>query len=105
MTGFALRVTRDQLEAGQSYARPLSPANRVLYVLNGDVTARAAGREAHVPQNGAWHATAECRVTAAPPAPPSCATSSWAPARRRRRPRARACSSSTRSRSIRRSRT
>lgn len=66
MTGFALRVTRDQLEAGQSYARPLSPANRVLYVLNGDVTARAAGREAHVPQNGAWHATAECRVTAGP---------------------------------------
>lgn len=64
MSGFALRVTQDRLEAGRSYARPLPATNRVLYVLHGEIVGRSGGRDARLAENAAWLATGECNVTA-----------------------------------------
>jgi hypothetical protein len=64
MSGFALRVTQDRLEAGRAYARPLPAMNRVLYVLRGEIVGRSGGRDARVAEHAAWLASGECNATA-----------------------------------------
>jgi quercetin dioxygenase-like cupin family protein len=63
MSGHVLRVTRDQLAAGGRYATPLAAMNRVLYVLDGDVTVEAGAR-APVATNAAWHGAGPCAAVA-----------------------------------------
>ena len=52
MSGYALRLTRDDVPAGAT-PRTLPPLNRVLYVLAGDLTVMAGGRETRLAEHGA----------------------------------------------------
>lgn len=63
MTGHLLRVTRDQLPPGGRYAEPLPAMNRVLYVLDGDVTVEG-GAPVGVSANTAWHGAGPCPAIA-----------------------------------------
>jgi quercetin dioxygenase-like cupin family protein len=66
MNGYALRLTEDRLQAGGSYPQPLPRTNRVLYVLNGELTVSSDGGKARVSQNSAWYGSGECAVTTGP---------------------------------------
>jgi quercetin dioxygenase-like cupin family protein len=63
MSKHVLRVTRDQLDAGGRYSEPLPAMNRVLFVLDGDVTVET-GAPGSVATNSAWHGTRTCGVIA-----------------------------------------
>ncbi len=52
MAGYALRLTRDDLPAGAT-PRTLPALNRVLYVLAGNLTVAAGGRETRLSEHGA----------------------------------------------------
>lgn len=52
MAGYALRLTRDDLPAGAT-PRTLPALNRVLYLLAGDLTVAAAGKETRLAEHGA----------------------------------------------------
>jgi len=52
MAGYALRLTRDDLPAGMT-PRTLPALNRVLYVLAGDLTVAAGGKETRLAEHSA----------------------------------------------------
>ncbi|MGH7419947.1 MAG: hypothetical protein ACREKB_19420 [Candidatus Rokuibacteriota bacterium] len=57
---YALRLSEDHLGAGQGLR--LAPANRVLWVAEGDVVVVDLGT-AKIASDHAWHGTRECQVT------------------------------------------
>jgi quercetin dioxygenase-like cupin family protein len=63
VSGYALRLFEDQLQVGLQYPLPLPAGNRVIYVVEGDVTISAANRETVVNANMAWHGADSCTVT------------------------------------------
>jgi hypothetical protein len=64
MSGYVLRVTRDHLAAAGRYVQPLPAMNRVLYVLDGDVTVESGAAPVPVAANGAWHGAGSCGAIA-----------------------------------------
>lgn len=64
MTGYVLRLTRDQLAPAARYAPPLPAGLRVLYVLAGDLTVEAAGAPAPLAANSAWQGGGPCPARA-----------------------------------------
>jgi quercetin dioxygenase-like cupin family protein len=62
MSDYVLRLTRDRLAPGERAALPAGP--RVLYVLEGSITAEAAGKSAAVEAGTAWHASVPCTAAA-----------------------------------------
>jgi quercetin dioxygenase-like cupin family protein len=61
-SSFVLKLSEDALEGTRPAALP--EANRVLYVLRGEVTVEADGRRARVEAAGAWHGAGACQVEA-----------------------------------------
>jgi hypothetical protein len=64
MTGYVLRLTRDQLAPAARYDPPLPPGPRVLYVLDGDLTVEANGKPALRAANSAWQGSGPCAAVA-----------------------------------------
>jgi quercetin dioxygenase-like cupin family protein len=64
MTGYVLRLTRDQLAPAARYDPPLPPGPRVLYVLDGDLTVEANGKPALRAANSAWQGSGPCAALA-----------------------------------------
>jgi quercetin dioxygenase-like cupin family protein len=60
---YQLRLTEDRLEPEAS-AGPLTAANRVLYVLAGEVDVAGGGGDSRVGENSAWHGSGACVVRA-----------------------------------------
>lgn len=61
---YGLRLIEDRLAAGGHHAERLPRLNRVLYVVEGDITVAAGHAEARVPAGSAWHGGGDCSVTA-----------------------------------------
>ena len=55
-------MLEDVVRRGETVTR--SPANRVLYVVEGDVTVSADGRHTRLVANQAWHGTGACTIAA-----------------------------------------
>jgi quercetin dioxygenase-like cupin family protein len=64
MSTYELRLTRDRLEAQSRYVSALPAMNRVLYVLDGDLTVAAGGQQAALGPNTAWHGATACMAAA-----------------------------------------
>jgi len=64
MSTYELRVTRDRLDAGARYSRALPATNRVLYVLNGDLTVEIGGKAVPIGADSAWHGAGACTAVA-----------------------------------------
>jgi hypothetical protein len=65
MAGYALRLTRDDLPAGAT-PRALPALNRVLYVLAGDLTVAAGGKESRLAEHSASFAGGATAPTVGP---------------------------------------
>src|SRR5687768_6806805 len=65
MTGYALRLTRDDLPAGAA-PRALPVLNRVLYVLAGDLTVTTGGNETPVAEHSAVFVGGAATATVGP---------------------------------------
>jgi quercetin dioxygenase-like cupin family protein len=63
MTRYALRLLEDQLRAGASSPASLPAANRVMYVVDGEVTVNAGGNAKSVTLNTAWYGAGPCTIT------------------------------------------
>jgi quercetin dioxygenase-like cupin family protein len=63
MDGFVLRLARDRFPAGK-VMRPLPAGNRVLYVVEGDLSVDASGPPVAIGASGAWHGALACTASA-----------------------------------------
>ena len=64
MAARTLRLFADRLAPKSVLAAPLPAVNRVVYVVEGAATIRAAGQAATLAGNSAWHGTVPCEVSA-----------------------------------------
>lgn len=62
MSGYALRLFEDQLPTGLESPALLPPANRVIYVVEGDVTISAGNGVTEANANMAWYGAEACTV-------------------------------------------
>ena len=61
---YQLRLTRQRPGSRATFLRPL---NRVLYVLEGEITVASGGTELRVEADNAWHGSAGCELRVASP--------------------------------------
>jgi len=64
MSEYVLRLTRDRLDAGARYGQSLPSMNRILYVLDGDLTVEGGGKQVPIAANSAWHGAGPCTAVA-----------------------------------------
>ncbi len=65
MTRYALRLMEDQLAADIEAAASLPAVNRVVYVVEGEVTITAADEVTEVSANAAWYGAGSCTISRA----------------------------------------
>jgi quercetin dioxygenase-like cupin family protein len=63
MTRYALRLLEDQLQVGIEAAASLPAVNRVVYVVEGEVTITARDEVTEVSANAAWYGAGSCTIT------------------------------------------
>jgi quercetin dioxygenase-like cupin family protein len=63
MTGYALRLLEDQLEGDTTSPTSLQAVNRVIYVVEGDITVTAESQVTRLTANTAWHGPGMCTIT------------------------------------------
>lgn len=66
MPTYLLRLTRDRMAAGARHGAPLPAMNRVLYVLEGELSVDAGGTPVRVGVGEAWHGAGPCAAAAGP---------------------------------------
>lgn len=64
MSENVLRLTRDRLDAGARYGQSLPSMNRILYVLDGDLTVEGGGKQVPIAANSAWYGAGPCVAVA-----------------------------------------
>ncbi len=62
MTRYALRLVEDQLRAGATSPATLPAANRVIYVVDGEVVATAGSNVKSITTNTAWYSAGPCTI-------------------------------------------
>lgn len=65
MVSYALRLVEDRLQSGVATPVSLPVGNRVIYVVEGEVTITAGGNAAHMLANAAWYGAGPCSLAAA----------------------------------------
>lgn len=63
MTRYAFRLLEDQLRAGAASPAMLPAANRVIYVVDGEVTVTAGSNVKSITTNTAWYGAAPCTIS------------------------------------------